>query len=65
MNTTRHHHKLENLYEIAGFTKQAHKQYMKRRENDEQVAALVLNAIQEVRAMHNIRKYITWFYLMR
>ena len=54
MNLSRHHHKLDNLYEIAGFTKQAHMQYMKRREKDEQIATLVVNAIQEVRALHNM-----------
>lgn len=54
MNPTRHHHKLENLYEIAGFTKQAHHQYMKRRERDEKIATFVVNAIEGVRAMHNL-----------
>jgi putative transposase len=50
----RHHHKLDNLYEVAGFTKQAHRQYMLRRAKDEQIAGLVINSISKIREIHNL-----------
>ena len=54
MNKSRHNHSIDKLYEIAGFSKQAHMQYMKRRERDEKIAVLVVNSILEVRTMHSI-----------
>lgn len=44
--------KLKDLYEIAGFTKQAHSDYMKHARKEEFLSSLVLNAILEVREMH-------------
>lgn len=49
-----HHHKLENLYEVARFTKQAHSQYMLRRSKEELIVGLVINSISGIRNLHNI-----------
>jgi putative transposase len=54
LNTGRHQHKLKNIYEVSGISKQAHMQYMKRRTADEAITRLVVNSILEIRAMHNI-----------
>lgn len=43
---------LKNIYEVSGISKQAHQQYMKRRELDEQVSQIVVGSILEVRGMH-------------
>ena len=54
MNKSQHHHKLENLYDLAGFSKQAHSQYMERRAKDEWKAQLVINSVLDVRTLHSI-----------
>ncbi len=45
---------MNNMYEIAGFSKQAHNQYMKRRQLDEEIAELIINMIIETRQMHPV-----------
>ena len=52
MNNTRR--KLKDLYEVAGFTKQAHSDFMKHARKEEQASNLVLNAVMEVRKMHPV-----------
>ena len=54
MNMSRHHHRLNSIYEIAGFSKQSHCQYMERRKEDEQKANQVINAILMVREFHSL-----------
>lgn len=47
-------HKLKNLYEVAGFSKQAHSDFMEHARKEEMVSNIVLNAILEVREMHPV-----------
>jgi putative transposase len=54
LNTDVHNHKLKNIYEVSGVSKQAHMQYMSRREKDEFVSRLVVSTILEIRLMHNM-----------
>jgi putative transposase len=49
-----HHHKLKNIHEVTGISKQAHIQYMKRRADDERKYQLVVGSVLEIRAMHNM-----------
>jgi putative transposase len=52
MNKPISRYKLKNLYSVAGFSKQAHKCFMDRLEQQEQYAELALNSILEVRKLH-------------
>lgn len=52
INKGLHGHKLKNIYEATGISKQSHNQYMQRREKDEQTCHIVVNSILEVRAIH-------------
>jgi hypothetical protein len=54
MNKESHSHKLDNLYEVAGFSKQAHRQYMSRRVKDAMIAGLVISSICEIRKIHDL-----------
>jgi len=54
MNTDRHYHKLKNIYQVSGLSKQSHMQYMNRRAGDEEVERIVLSSILEIRQMHNM-----------
>lgn len=45
---------MDNLYEIAGFSRQAHRQYIQRRVKEEGMVNLVINSILSIRAMHNM-----------
>lgn len=54
MNRDKHNHKLDNLYDVAGFSKQAHSQYMERRAKDEYKVQQVISSILEVRTLHSI-----------
>lgn len=44
---------MKNLYEVAGFTKQAHWEYMQHIDKDEQIVNLVINSIVAIRSLHN------------
>lgn len=52
LNTDNHNHLLKNIFEAAGISKQAHMQYMQRREHDELVSQVVVGSILEVRGIH-------------
>jgi len=54
VNRSQHRNKLENLYEVAGFSKQAHIQYMNRRKKDEWKEQLVINSVLDVRSIHSM-----------
>lgn len=54
MNQGKHKHRLKDMYEAAGISKQAHTQYMKRRELDEAVSRLVTSSIHGIRSMHSM-----------
>jgi len=45
-------YKLEDLYEVAGFSRQGHHKYMKERVKEEAEEQLTINAILEIRAIH-------------
>jgi transposase InsO family protein len=52
MNKGQHGHKLREIYEVSGISKQAHNQYMQRRQKDEQISHIVVSSILEVRSIH-------------
>jgi putative transposase len=54
MNRRKHHHSLKELLLAAGFSKQAHSTYVKRRVQDENLYNLVLNTVLGVRTLHPI-----------
>lgn len=54
LNQQSHRHKLKDIHEVSEISKQSHFQYMKRREQEELESRVVINAIIEVRLMHNM-----------
>jgi len=65
MNKCHHTHKMENIYESAGFSKQAHIQYMNRRSIEENLVNIVINSIIGVRQMHNFMGLKKIYYLLK
>lgn len=58
------YHKLKNIYEVSGLSKQSHTQYMNRREAEENLVDLVINSILEVRSMHTMMGLKKIYYLL-
>ena len=52
MNKSKHFHKLGELCQVAGFSKQAHAAYVNRRINDIALYDLVQNIVDQTREMH-------------
>lgn len=52
MNPSVSKYKLEDLYEVAGFSRQGHHKYMIEREKEEAEEQLTINSILEIRAIH-------------
>lgn len=54
MNTLKHNYTLKELCRAAGFSKQAHLAYLKRKSSQENLYNLVLNTVSHVRSIHPI-----------
>ena len=54
---------MKHIYDIAGFSRQAHHQYLNRRLEDVEVEQLVINTIIETRSMHPVMGLKKIYYL--
>lgn len=56
---------MKEILEIAGFSRQAHSQYMERRGVDEEIAQIVISSVIEARGMHPVMGLKKIYYLFK